>query len=100
MDTKEIMTLYMTPLDDHEFLKVCAQLATCQSISIAAARRQVELLASKEGVRDISARKEIAKRLLRMAKTIESSDDDLRKAAQFDLLLEALKEDENFMLED
>ena len=89
----------MPLIEDHHYLKICAQLASSLSISIAAARRKVEVAAAKEGKKDLQSRKEIAQKILNQ--TIE--DDKLNSdsaSASFDQLLKALKEEENFMLED
>tara|TARA_Y100001968_G_scaffold327707_1_gene373295 strand:+ start:949 stop:1212 length:264 start_codon:yes stop_codon:yes gene_type:complete len=87
----------MPLIEDHHYLKICAQLASSLSISIAAARRKVEVSAAKQGKKDLQSRKEIAQKILNQ--TIE---DDSKKSnsASFDQLLKALKEEENFMLED
>ena len=89
----------MPLIEDHYYLKICAQLATSLSISIAAARRKVEVAAAKEGKKDLQSRKEIAQKILDQ---IIEGDAKQSKAtsASFDHLLKALKEEENFMLED
>ena len=85
--------------EDHHYLKICAQLASSLSISIAAARRKVEVAAAKEGKKDLLSRKEIAQRIL--DQTIEDDQEQTISASEsFDQLLKALKEEENFMLED
>ena len=89
----------MAPLDDHEYLKTCGKLASCLSISLASARKQVELVAAKEGVRDLASRKEIVERLLNKAKSCDPGSEEAA-SFNFDRLLVALKEDENFMIED
>ena len=89
----------MPLIEDHHYLKICAQLASCLSISIAAARRKVEVAAAKEGKKDLQSRKEIAQKIL--DQTIEEDNKNSDSAsASFDQLLKALKEEENFMLED
>ena len=89
----------MPLIEDHHYLKICAQLASSLSISIAAARRKVEVAAAKEGKKDLQSRKEIAKKILN--KTIEEDKKQIYCAStSFDELLKALKEEENFMLED
>ena len=89
----------MPLIEDHHYLKICAQLASSLSISIAAARRKVEVAAAKEGKKDLQSRKEIAQKILKQV-----IDDDQKQgdsaSASFDQLLKALKEEENFMLED
>ena len=55
----------MPLIEDHHYLKICAQLASSLSISIAAARRKVEVAAAKEGKKDLQSRKEIAQMIQR-----------------------------------
>ncbi len=89
----------MPLIEDHHYLKICAQLASSLSISIAAARRKVEVAAAKEGKKDLQSRKEIAQKIL--DQTIENDKQQIEStSASFDQLLKALKEEENFMLED
>ena len=89
----------MPKIDDHEYVKTCAKLASCLSISIASARRKVELEAMRKGVRDLSGRKIIADKLLNLAESsIRKGVDDV--ATRFNDLLSALSEEENFMTED
>ena len=89
----------MPLIEDHHYLKICAQLASSLSISIAAARRKVEVAAAKEGKKDLLSRKQIAHRILDQAIEEDKKQSD-SASASFDKLLKALKEDENFMLED
>ena len=89
----------MPLIEDHDYLKICAQLASSLSISISAARRKVEVAAAKERKKDLQSRKEIAQKIL--DQTIEEDKKQSNSAsASFDQLLKALKEEENFMLED
>ena len=89
----------MPLIEDHHYLKICAQLASSLSISISAARRKVEVAAAKEGKKDLQSRKEIAQKIL--DQIIEQDKKQSESAsASFDQLLKALKEEENFMLED
>ena len=80
-------------------MKLCAELASRLSISLASARRKVELVAAQDSVKDLNARKLIAERLLNEANTRNNSD-EISPSAQLDDLLEALAEEENFMVED
>ena len=89
----------MPLIEDHHYLKICAQLASALSISISAARRKVEVAAAKQGKKDLQSRKAIAQNIL--AQTLnEDEKQSLSASASFDQLLKALKEEENFMLED
>ena len=89
----------MPLIEDHHYLKICAQLASSLSISIAAARRKVEVVAAKEGKKDLQSRKVIAQKILDQSIEDETKQ-NLSASASFDQLLKALKEEENFMIED
>ena len=89
----------MPLIEDHHYLKICAQLASSLSISIAAARRKVDLAAAKEGVKDRSAKKEIAQRLLDQAR-LECDSGEAISSKELDKLLTVLAHEENFMVED
>tara|TARA_B100000965_G_scaffold398448_1_gene416587 strand:- start:283 stop:552 length:270 start_codon:yes stop_codon:yes gene_type:complete len=89
----------MPLIEDHHYLKICAQLASSLSISIAAARRKVEVAAAKEGKKDLQSRKAIAQKILDQI-IYDDSQQNESASASFDQLLKALKEEENFMLED
>ncbi len=89
----------MPVIKEHEYLKVCAQLASCLSISISAASKKVDILAAKDGVKDLSSRKEIAEALLEEVR-IGSKEGKSTMMNQLDKLLEALAEEENFLVED
>ena len=89
----------MPLIEDHHYLKICAQLASSLSISISSARRKVEVTAAKEGKKDLQSRKEIAQKILDQTLN-EDARKDLSASASFDQLLKALKEEENFMVED
>jgi len=89
----------MSSIKEHEYLKICSQLACCLSISIAAAKKKVDLAAARKNVRDLPSRKEIALKLLDEARE-NSLKADSASANQLDNLLKALAEEENFMVED
>ncbi len=89
----------MAPIEDHGYMKLCAELASCLSISLASARRQVELAIAREGVKDLKAKKTIAERLLNEARSRQESE-GISSPTQLDHLLTALAEEENFMTED
>ena len=89
----------MPLIEDHHYLKICAQLASSLSISISAARRKVEGAAAKEGKKDLQSRKEIAQKILDQTSN-EDKEQSVSASESFDQLLKALIEEENFMLED
>ena len=89
----------MSSIKEHDYLKICAELASFLTISIAAAKKKIDVEAAKKGARDISSRKAIAEMLLAEAREKSSSDEN-ENTHQLDSLLEALAEEENFMVED
>tara|TARA_Y100001968_G_C19144292_1_gene612976 strand:- start:21 stop:287 length:267 start_codon:yes stop_codon:yes gene_type:complete len=88
----------MAAMEDHGYLKLCAQLASSLSISLASARRKVELAANKTGKKDPNSKKKIAEKLLE--KSLSQNNEEDKSANQLDKLLEALASEENFMTED
>jgi len=89
----------MAAIQDHDYLRLCAELASCLGISQASARRRVDHAAAREGVRDLEARKQIAVQLLEEARQARESPDPDGPPGLDDLLV-ASPEDEHFMLED
>ena len=85
----------MAAPQDKDYVTACARLATALSISIAAARRKVDLVASREGVRDNGGRTLIAQRLL-----LESQGVSGQSRQLLDVLLEAVKEEANYIGDD
>lgn len=89
----------MPAIQDHDYLRLCAELATQLGISQSSARRRVELAANKVGAKDLTSRKEVATRLLEDAQN-ERSKGEHDQGQVLDRLLEAEPLDEKFMLED
>ena len=87
----------MAAIQDRDYLRLCAELASLLSISQASARRRVDQQAAQDGARDVESRKAVATSLLVAAKTqqLEGS-----ASSNLDTLLEAEAKDEHFMLED
>ncbi len=89
----------MPAIQDHDYLRLCAELATQLGISQSSARRRVELAASKIGAKDLMSRKDVATTLLADAQN-ERSQGEHDQGQVLDRLLEAEPLDEKFMLED
>ena len=85
----------MAAIQDPTLVKLCAQLASRLSISLASARRQVEQAAAREGHRDVEGRRAMAESMLAALEK-----DNGVHARQLDALLENSEGDGNFMLED
>ena len=87
----------MAAIQDRDYLRLCAELASLLSISQASARRRVDQQAARDGARDVATRKAVAQRLLEAAKAEQGQSSAGRN---LDTLLEAEPKDEHFMLED
>ena len=85
----------MASIQDPLYVKLCAQLASKLSISLASARRQVDQAAAKDGKRDIEARKLLVQSML---DALDQEDTD--HAATLDELLKNSEGNSNFILED
>ena len=85
----------MAAIQDRDYLRLCAELASLLSISQASARRRVDQQAAKDGARDVETRKAVATSLLDAAKAGQGS-----AGSNLDTLLEAEPMDRHFMLED
>jgi hypothetical protein len=85
----------MVAIPDRQYNAACGRLASWLGISIASARRKVDIRAAREGLSDTAARIALAERMLTEA---EASGVDTR--AMLESQLGALASEENFMTED
>ena len=93
--TAPLSSAPMPGIPDRSFNAACGHLATQLGISLAAARRRVEILAAKEGLRDTPAKLALAERLLE-----ETRASGLDRGQLFDGQLRSVGEDDMFMIED
>ena len=88
----------MAAIQDQTYVKLCAQLASRLSISLASARRRVDQAAAKEGRRDLEGRRAMAQSLI---DSLDSdAEGDSNSPERLNALLSASEGDSNFMLED
>ena len=85
----------MAGIQDREYDVACGRLASALGVSLSAARRRVEVKAAASGIRDGAGKLCIAKEMLAAASESSASSHELLSS-----LLEAVGNDENFMLED
>ncbi len=85
----------MAGIPDRNYNAACGRLASRLGISIAAARRKVDIRAAQQGSRDPAARLALAEAML--AEVNASGDDN---AERLTAMLQALSAEENFMTED
>ena len=85
----------MPPIPDRDYNAACGRLAGCLGVSIAAARRRVDIRAAQEGLSETAARIALAERML-----AEVRASGVDHQALLDAQLGALSSEENFMTED
>ena len=89
----------MAAIQDQNYVKLCAQLATRLSISLASARRRVDQAAAREGRRDVEGRRAIAQSLLD-ALDNDSDESNADNPERLNSLLSVSEGDGNFIIED
>ena len=85
----------MAGIPDRAYNAACSRLATRLGISQASARRKVDIRAAAEGLKEADAKRDLAVRMLEEADSA-GVDNGLLLTSQ----LEAVGNDENFMIED
>lgn len=85
----------MSAIPDRNYNAACGRLAGWLGVSIASARRRVDIRAAKEGLTETAARIALAERMLAEAQASGVDNQSL-----LDAQLVALRTEENFMTED
>ena len=85
----------MVAIPDRAYNAACGRLASRLGVSLAAARRKVDIKAAQAGLRDVAERIALAERMLQ-----DVEADGIDRDALFSALLEVSPEDADFMVED
>lgn len=85
----------MPPLSDRDYTVACGQLASCMGISLASARRKVDIRAVREGLRTTDDKIALAGQMLEELRASGIDMGDL-----FSAQLHTVGSDDNFMVED
>ena len=88
----------MAAIQDQNYVKLCAQLATRLSISLASARRRVDQAAAREGRRDVEGRRAMAQSLLD-ALDNDTDESNADNPERLNSLLSVSEGDGNFIIE-
>ena len=88
----------MYPINDRQYLKICAQLAKLMSISISSAKKKVEIQIAKKGSKTIQEKIQVAQNLLEICEKNEG--DKLSSSRILDKLMETINDEDNFLTED
>ena len=88
----------MYPINDRQYLKICAEIAKIMSISLSSAKKKVEIKIAKEGSKTIQEKIQVAKNLLEICENNEG--DKLSSSRILDKLMETIDDEDNFLTED
>ena len=88
----------MYPINDREYLKICANIASEMSISLSAAKKKVEIQISRHSSKTIEEKRKIASDVLDLCK--KENSHGCGSVQIFDELMESLNNDDNFLVED
>ena len=88
----------MYPINDREFLKICADIASLMSISLASAKKKVEIQIANKACKTIDEKRKVAKEVYEICK--KDSANDLNSIKIFDDLMQAFDGNDNFLVED
>ena len=88
----------MYPINDRQYLKICAEIAKIMSISLSSAKKKVEIKIAKEGSKTIQEKIQVAKNLLEICENNEG--DKLSSSRIIDKLMETINDEDNFLTED
>ena len=88
----------MYPINDREYLKICAKIASEMSISLSSAKKKVEIQISQQNSKTIEEKRKIASEVLEFCK--KENSNGYGSVQLFDELMESLNDDDNFLVED
>ena len=88
----------MYPINDRQYLKICAEIAKLLSVSLSSAKKKVEIQIAKEGSKTIQDKIQVAQNLLEIYEKNEG--DKLSSSRILDKLMATLDDEDNFLTED
>ena len=88
----------MYPINDRQYLKICAEIAKIMSISLSSAKKKVEIQIAKEGSKTIQEKIQVAQNLLEICE--ENEGEKLSSSRILDKLMETINDEDNFLTED
>ena len=88
----------MYPINDRQYLKICAEIAKLMSISLSSAKKKVEIKIAKEGFKTIEEKIKVAQNLLDICEKNEGNK--FSSSRILDKLLETIGDEDNFLTED
>ncbi len=93
-----VLNSFMYPINDRQYLKICAEIAKIMSISLSSAKKKVEIQIAKEGSKTIQEKIQVAQNLLEICE--ENEGEKLSSSRILDKLMETMNDEDNFLTED
>ena len=88
----------MYPINDRQYLKICAEIAKILSISLSSAKKKVEIKIAQKGSKTLEEKRQVAQDLLKICEKDEGQKKSSSKI--LDKLMETIDDEDNFMTED
>ena len=88
----------MYPINDRQYLKICAEIAKILSISLSSAKKKVEIKIAQQGSKTLEEKRQVAQDLLKICEKDEEKK--ISSSKILDKLMETIDDEENFMTED
>ena len=88
----------MYPINDRQYLKLCAEIAKLMSISLSSAKKKVEIQIAKKGFKTIEEKRQVAQDLLQIC--AEDEGKKISSSKVLDKLMATVDNEDNFMTED
>ena len=88
----------MYPINDRQYLKICAEIAKLMSICLSSAKQKVEIQIAKEGSNTIQEKIQVAQNVLKICE--KNYGDQLSSSRILDKLMGTLDGEDNFLTED
>ena len=88
----------MYPVNDRQYLVICAEIAKLMSVSLSSAKKTVEIQIAKKGSKTIEEKRQVAQDLLK----IYENDNEKKFSSSkiLDKLMSTLENEDNFITED
>ena len=88
----------MYPINDHQYLAICSEIANLLSVSLSSAKKKVEIQIAKQGSKTIEEKRQVALDLLKLCE--QDNGNKLSSSKILDKLMSTLENEDNFMTED
>ena len=88
----------MYPINDRQYLKICAEIAKILSISLSSAKKKVEIKIAQKGSKTLEEKRQVAQDLLKICEKDEGQK--ISSSKILDKLMETIDDEGNFMTED